>query len=126
MTIPQAHFLLVKFLERVSNLRENEEYFELKYLMNCPHILSNIHEFVALPPGCKDVGIVKGNYEYYHYGVDGVNDKVRTTSHTAYIFLHCLILDHVFFQRILFVCLMVPHFHSKDVEYSLNCTLYSS
>lgn len=45
--------------------------------MNCPHILSNIHDCVALPPGCKDVGLVMGKYEYYHYVVDGTDDKVR-------------------------------------------------
>ncbi|XP_031574803.1 ufm1-specific protease 2-like [Actinia tenebrosa] len=43
--------------------------------MNNPSILTNIHECIALPLSCKEVGVVNGKYGYYHYLVDGVNDK---------------------------------------------------
>lgn len=48
--------------------------------MNASCLLKNIHEGVDLLPDAKEIGLVQGNYEYYHYLVDGVNDKVPVPS----------------------------------------------
>ncbi|KAK3711922.1 hypothetical protein QZH41_009422 [Actinostola sp. cb2023] len=44
--------------------------------MNKSYLLSNVHGAVTLPSGCKEAALVIGKYDYYHYGVDGVDDKI--------------------------------------------------
>ena len=38
--------------------------------------LRNVHADVSHPTGCYRVSVVEGDYYYYHYGADVVNDKV--------------------------------------------------
>jgi len=39
------------------------------------NLLKNVHENLALPDSGKTF-LVQGNYEYWHYGCDGFNDRV--------------------------------------------------
>ena len=39
--------------------------------------LRRVHVDVPNPVGPFTISLVKGDYCYYHYGVDSVNDKVR-------------------------------------------------
>lgn len=38
-------------------------------------LLKNVHEHLALPDN-GETFLVQGQYEYWHYGCDGFNDKV--------------------------------------------------
>lgn len=51
--------------------------------MNRPDLLQNIHEAVDVPLGCKECGIVTGKYDYFHYKVDGFDDKVPISCCTS-------------------------------------------
>ncbi|XP_046858479.1 ufm1-specific protease 1-like [Xenia sp. Carnegie-2017] len=37
-------------------------------------LLTDVHKALSVPNGCFQYSIVKGSYEYYHYGCDGQND----------------------------------------------------
>ncbi|XP_077529043.1 UFM1 specific peptidase 1 isoform X4 [Haemaphysalis longicornis] len=39
------------------------------------YLLENVHEGMEPPPGADCVAYVKGKYDYYHYGCDGVDDR---------------------------------------------------
>lgn len=42
-------------------------------------LLTDIHKALSLPDGCFQYSIVKGSYEYFHYGCDGHNDMVGSS-----------------------------------------------
>ena len=42
----------------------------------CENLLKNVHERLSLPDPNGETFLVKGDYEYWHYGCDGFNDKV--------------------------------------------------
>ena len=39
-------------------------------------MLSDVHEGLDLPSELIDFGVVRGKYEFYHYTIDGVDDRV--------------------------------------------------
>ncbi|KAM7436702.1 UFM1 hydrolase [Porites harrisoni] len=39
-------------------------------------MLSDVHEGLDLPSELIDFGVVRGKYEFYHYKIDGVDDRV--------------------------------------------------
>ena len=39
-------------------------------------MLSDVHEGLDLPSEFIDFGVVRGKYEFYHYKIDGVDDRV--------------------------------------------------
>lgn len=39
-------------------------------------MLSDVHEGLEIPPKVEDSAIVRGRYEFYHYSIDGVEDRV--------------------------------------------------
>ncbi|XP_029848481.2 inactive Ufm1-specific protease 1 isoform X2 [Ixodes scapularis] len=41
-----------------------------------PALLEDVHENLPVPAGAEHLTCVKGGYAYYHYGCDGVNDRV--------------------------------------------------
>jgi hypothetical protein len=40
-------------------------------------LLSNVHEGIEPPTANGITIVIQGPYHYYHYGCDGVDDKVR-------------------------------------------------
>ena len=38
--------------------------------------LSDVHIGLPTPDSCSECHLVKGMYQYYHYGCDGQNDMV--------------------------------------------------
>ena len=40
-------------------------------------LLQNVHDGLALPEDGASVSMVTGTYEYYHYGCDGFDDRVK-------------------------------------------------
>ena len=45
------------------------------YSWHC-EMLSDVHEGLDLPSEPIDFGVVRGKYEFYHYKIDGVDDRV--------------------------------------------------
>jgi hypothetical protein len=41
------------------------------------NLLQNVHEGIEPPTANGTTTVVHGSYHYYHYGCDGVDDKVR-------------------------------------------------
>lgn len=41
------------------------------------HLLQNVHEDVVPPTTDGTTTLIQGSYQYYHYGCDGLNDRVR-------------------------------------------------
>ena len=39
-------------------------------------MLSDVHSGLVLPRDFVDAAIVRGKYEFYHYNVDGFDDRV--------------------------------------------------
>ena len=46
-------------------------FFRSKYMLS-----SNVHVGLPDPNRCKETAVVEGEYKYYHYLCDGVNDVV--------------------------------------------------
>jgi len=41
------------------------------------NLLQNVHEGIKPPTAAGTATLIQGSYQYYHYGCDGFNDKVR-------------------------------------------------
>jgi hypothetical protein len=41
------------------------------------HLLKNVHEDMKPPTAGGTTTLIQGSYRYYHYGCDGLNDRVR-------------------------------------------------
>jgi hypothetical protein len=41
------------------------------------NLLQNLHEGIKPPTATGTTTSIQGYYQYYHYGCDGFNDKVR-------------------------------------------------
>jgi len=41
------------------------------------NLLQNVHEGIKSPTAAGTATLIQGAYQYYHYGCDGFNDKVR-------------------------------------------------
>lgn len=39
-------------------------------------MLGDVHEGLELPSEAVESAIVRGKYEFYHYNVDGIDDRV--------------------------------------------------
>ena len=39
-------------------------------------MLSDVHEGLEIPFEVVDSAVVRGKYEFYHYSIDGVDDRV--------------------------------------------------
>lgn len=39
-------------------------------------MLGDVHEGLEIPSEVVDLAIVRGRYEFYHYNVDGIDDRV--------------------------------------------------
>ena len=46
-------------------------------------LLRNVHRDISAPEGGQSF-LVRGDYEYWHYGCDGFNDKVCNCSFWGY------------------------------------------
>jgi hypothetical protein len=42
------------------------------------HLLKNVHENIEPPTAGGTTSLIRGSYQYYHYGCDGLNDRVRS------------------------------------------------
>ena len=46
-------------------------------------MLSDVHKGLLLPVQVVDSAVVRGKYEFYHYEIDGVDDRVSIKSQFA-------------------------------------------
>lgn len=80
-------------------------------MMRKTQVLSDVHVNLPLPLHYSDFAIVRGKYEFYHYNVDGFDDRVCSLINTSYSLdnVYCTVSDLPHTQ--LSTCVGVPPYY---------------
>lgn len=104
-------FIFKCLVKKVEKVTIHRFIFTMDYRVN---LLKNVHEKLPLPEPTGDTFLIRGDYEYWHYGCDGFNDKVL-----RFYFFYRIIISLVFVKilKILNFSHNFKYLHSRKICY---------